>query len=297
MTGVNGLAGDPVHAVLPPPQLRRFRQCVGIGEDEPLEVVVGGWHKHVLLTTDRAFLFPRHAAHVEGFEREVAAYAVLADGGVPLVPRLLDRWRDDEVHPYPFAAVTRLPGTHLDDPVHLFEQLGEAIAAWHELAPPPALAHHAPAPPADHDLPHQRWLHRALDPRHTHDAVEQAVERLAMVDQRRQWSDALEAAAALPHVLVHGDVHEDQLLAEGDTLTGVLDWETARIDHPFFDFDFGEWGTGLWRRHRPEFPTLWGRLWTAYADARGLDLPVEPLVTAFGVRQLLFEAARSRSAP
>lgn len=293
---VSELAGEAVHAVLPPPQLRRFRALTGVGEEEPIEVVVGGWHKHALLTADRAFLFPRHAAHVAGFERELTAYGALADGAVPLVPRLLESWHDEGVHPYPFAAVTRLTGSHLPDPVRLFGQLGAAIAAWHDLSPPPdSLARSSP--PEGHDQPHQRWLHRALDPAHTVDAVEEAVERLAMADRRQTWLDDLQAAAALPHVLVHGDVHEDQLLADGDALTGVVDWESARVDHPFFDFDFGEWGTGLWRDHRPEFPELWRRQWEPYASARGLDLPVEPLVTAFGVRQLLFEAATPRSSP
>ena len=285
------LVGEPVHAVLPPPQLRRFRERTGVGADEPLEVVVGGWHKHVLLTADRAFLFARHAANVPGLERELSAYAALAEGGVPLVPHLLDTWHDEDVHPHPFAAVDRLPGSHLEDPTGLFDQLGAAIARWHELAGPRTAPLAGATPPPDHDLPHQRWLHRALDPATTHDAVEEAVERLAAPDRRHEWDEHLRAAAGLAPVLVHGDVHEDQLLAEQGALTGVLDWETARIDHPFFDFDFGEWGTGLWRDHRHDFPGLWRRMWTTYADARGLDLPVEPLVTAFGVRQLLLDAA------
>lgn len=289
---VSRLAGDPLHAVLPPPQLRRFRVLAGVAEDEPVEVVVGGWHKHVLLTGDRAFLFPRHATNVEGFERELEAYRVLAANDVPLVPKLLERWDDESVHPHPFAAVTRLAGVHLDDPIELFDQLGRAIAVWHEIPLPGAFL---PATvPAGHDAPHQRWLHQALDPVHVDAAVDEAVEVLDASDRRASWFDDLRAAAALPHVLVHGDVHEDQLLSEGGVLTGVLDWEGARIDHPFFDFDFGEWGTGLWRDHRPEFPELWRRLWTAYAGERDLALPVEPLVTAFGVRQLLHESAFSR---
>lgn len=220
---------------------------------------------------------------------------MLADGGVPLVPTLLDRWSDEEVHPYPFAAVTRLPGMHLEDPVALLHQLGAAIASWHSVLLTPAGG--VSAPPPGVRSAHEEWLHRALDPVQTCDAVEEAVERLVQPDRRDEWLDHLSAGAALPHVLVHGDVHEDQLLADEDTLTGILDWETARIDHPFFDFDFGEWGTGLWRRHRSDFPELWRRLWASYADARGLDLPVEPLVTAFGVRQLLYEAAAPRPSP
>jgi aminoglycoside phosphotransferase (APT) family kinase protein len=77
---------------------------------------------------------------------------------------------------------------------------------------------------------------------------------------RRAWPGLARkpnAHTQLPHVLVHGDIHEDQLLALDGQLTGILDWETVRIDHPFWDFDFAEWGTGLWRRHRLEFSRLW----------------------------------------
>jgi hypothetical protein len=47
-------------------------------------------------------------------------------------------------------------------------------------------------------------------------------------------------AAQLAPVLVHGDIHEDQLLADGGQLTGIIDWETARVDQPFWDLDLGE---------------------------------------------------------
>jgi aminoglycoside phosphotransferase (APT) family kinase protein len=288
---VSELTGEPIHAVLPPPQLRRFRELARIAEDETIEVVVHGWHKLVLLTADRAFLFPRHAVHVAGLERELAALAALTAAAVPLVPQLLDRWHDGVVHPHPFAAVSRLPGEPLDDPVGLFDQLGRAIAAWHDLAPPTTLAAPPPVDPA-HVLPHQRWLRRALDPAASADAVIEATERLGLPERRQQWTEQLGAAAQLRHVLVHGDIHEDQLLADADgsTLTGILDWETARIDHPFFDFDFGEWGTALWRDHLPELADLWLAQWEPYARERRLDLPVEPLVSAFGIRQMLVEA-------
>jgi aminoglycoside phosphotransferase (APT) family kinase protein len=72
---------------------------------------------------------------------------------------------------------------------------------------------------------------------------------------------------------VHGDLHEGQLLVEPDAphrLTGILDWQTARVDHPFVEFDLGEWGTGIWRAHRTDFPELRRRAWGAYASVRGL---------------------------
>ena len=94
-------------------------------------------------------------------------------------------------------------------------------------------------------------------------------------------------AAAHRHVLVHGDIHEHQLLVTEGEITGILDWETARVDHPFWDFDLGEWGTGLWRRHRREFSGLWATAWREYAAVRGIDPDPAPLETAFRLRQAL----------
>ena len=74
-------------------------------------------------------------------------------------------------------------------------------------------------------------------------------------------------------MLVDGDIHEDQLLADGGQLTGVIDWETARVDHPYWDFDLGEWGTGLWRRRRCDFSELWARGWRAYAKPARAGAP------------------------
>lgn len=88
-------------------------------------------------------------------------------------------------------------------------------------------------------------------------------------------------------MLVHGDIHENRLLADGGRLTGIIDWETARVDHPFWDFDLGEWGTGLWRRRRRDSSALWAREWRAYAQARRLDVGSGPLEIAFRLRHAL----------
>jgi aminoglycoside phosphotransferase (APT) family kinase protein len=72
--------------------------------------------------------------------------------------------------------------------------------------------------------------------------------RLRWPGRAAAWADQLASAAQLAPVLVHGDIHEGQLLADGVRLTGILDWETVRLDHPFWDLDLGAWGTGLWRR-------------------------------------------------
>jgi aminoglycoside phosphotransferase (APT) family kinase protein len=141
--------------------------------------------------------------------------------------------------------------------------------------------------PRHHDVAHQRWLRRALSPATSAAAAAEAASHLGWPARGPAWTDLLARAARLAPVLVHGDIHEDQLLADAGQLTGVLDWETARIDHPFWDFDFGEWGTGLWRRHRRDFSALWAQAWHAYAQVRGLDPDSRPLETAFRLRHAL----------
>jgi aminoglycoside phosphotransferase (APT) family kinase protein len=278
------VTGDPLWAVLIPPRLIRFRELVQIG-DEQLDVDFTGWNKFVLLAADRAYLFPREANNVEWFERELAAYRALEPIRLPIVPRLLGEWRDETVYPFPFAAVSRLPGTHPADASDLIDPLYRYIAQWHDVEPPELPGSR---PPAHQDRSDNRWLRRALDPGTTRQALAEAVDRLACADRLEQWSERMEVAAQLSHVLVHGDIHEDQLLVVDGQLTGILDWETARVDHPFWDFDLSEWGTGLWRRHRLEFSRLWSVAWRSYAGERGLDPDPAPLETAFRLRHALF---------
>jgi aminoglycoside phosphotransferase (APT) family kinase protein len=277
------IIGPAVNAVLVPPQAERFASLVGTDVSR-LALNVSGWNKLVLMDTDRVFLFPRSAAGVEWFERELIAYRALAGAGLSVLPRLLGRWEDPEIYPFPFAAVTRLRGTAPAAPEDLIEQLGRAIARWHELEPP-TLA--GARPPRHHEAVYHRWLRRALDPATSASAAAEAADRVGRPARASAWADLLASAAQLTPVLVHGDIHEDQLLADGGQLTGVIDWETARVDHPYWDFDLGEWGTGLWRRRRRDFSALWARGWRAYARQRGLDTDPRPLETAFRLRHAL----------
>jgi hypothetical protein len=224
------IVGRAVNAVLVPPQAERFASIVGVDLDR-LVLNVTGWNKLVLLDSDRVFLFPRSAIGVEWFERELSAYRALATTQLNIVPRLLGYWEDPEIYPFPFAAVTRLRGQVPAEPEALIEQLGRAIACWHELELP-ALA--GARPPRHHDAAHHRWLRRALDPATSAGAAGEAADRLGRPARAAAWTDLLASAAQLAPVLVHGDIHEDQILADGDRLTGIIDWETARVDHPFW---------------------------------------------------------------
>jgi hypothetical protein len=119
--------GRAVNAVLVPPQAERFAALTGADLDR-LVLNVTGWNKLVLLDSDRVFLFPRAADGVEWFERELAVYQALAGTRLRVVPRLLGRWHEPRIYPFPFAAVTRLRGAVPAQPQALLEQLGQAIA-------------------------------------------------------------------------------------------------------------------------------------------------------------------------
>src|ERR1700680_1462553 len=155
----SSVEGDPLWAVLIPPRLARFKTLVGI-EEARLEIDFTRWNKYVVLSAGWGYLFPREAINVEWVERELAVYEALEPTGLVVVPRLLARWHDDGVYPFPFAGVTRLRGQRPADASVLFDQLGRAIAQWHELTPPELPG---ARPPAHHDRPDMRWLRRALN--------------------------------------------------------------------------------------------------------------------------------------
>ena len=239
MMGSSSAIGDPLWAVLIPPQLARFRTLVGLGV-APLAVDFTGCNKYVVLSEDRAFLFPRQANNVEWFERELTTCRALEPTGLAVVPRLTGEWHDDAVYPFPFAAVTRLHGVHPTDASSLVDQLGRAVAQWHQTH----LSCPGPGHPRTTTDPTRTGF--TARPSTTQDAAAEAADRLGHRERLTQWTELLDAGARHQHVLVHGDIHEDQLLVVDGQLSGILDWETARIDHPFWDFDLLEWGTELW---------------------------------------------------
>lgn len=233
-----------------------------------------GWSKRVILTTDRVFLFPRDHTKVANLDREAAALGAL--DACAHVPRLIARRQDDRISPYPFLELACVAGSPFYEEVYeaaelsvvldLMAQLGPAIAEWHErstevLAP---ILHTAFPRPAGI---FERGLHD--------DPARLATEAAAVLELsvHPAWIDAIAGVQSLSPVLAHGDVHGEQLMVDSGTLTGIIDWETAAIDNPIRDFNFGEWGLGWYRAHERDFSVLRERLWTSYAAARNVALP------------------------
>jgi aminoglycoside phosphotransferase (APT) family kinase protein len=283
------LAKDaPVLALIAPPRLARFRELAGIGEDDAIGADFTGWSKLVLLTRELAVLFPRDHTQVEALEREVEALCALGPVGLSEVPSVVAVWDDRALFAHPVVAERRLPGAMLDHVVEdidsealagVLDQVMALAARWHQadpglLASRPRRAH-----------PKQARVDAlvAADGIEPGEAAAEVAARLRLPPpQQHRLEAVLERARSLQPVLVHGDLHEGQILVDVDLrVTGILDWQTARVAHPFTELDLGEWGTAAWRGHRRQFPQLRRRAWSTYAAARGLDTDLEDVFEAF----------------
>ncbi len=183
--------------------------------------------------------------------------ARLRPAGVP-VPELLAT--DPAAHP-PFIVTAHVPGrpgsASLDDPREAMAlgadmgRLHRAIAsvATDGLRLPGAWARHADlARVAGH------WLARTSG--------------LLPAATRHRLADSIAVFPAAwtgrPVVLAHGDWAPVNVLVERGSVSGVVDWEFARLADPLFDPAW--WNALVWTFH----PSAWPHAWPSFAEAAGI---------------------------
>ncbi len=273
---------DPLHAVLHEDRLDRFCRRFGLRRDQ-LEADFSGWHKRVILSPQHAFLFPRYHDDVAQIEREAAALAVLDD--LHLAPKLDGLWNEPDISPYPFLQTERRVGTSyaeleddltLDEVGLVLERLGATTARWHAIGSDDlsGLMKTIPAPDGWSGVWLDAQVLRQDLAAHAAQLAEILPDDLApsasWVDV---WHRVLLPLTELAPVLTHGDVHETQLLVDDDLeLLAVLDWDHAGLAHPVRDFNFGEWGFGIFSWEE-RFDILYERYWESYRRARDVALP------------------------
>ena len=265
-------ADDRLHAVLIEPKLARFRELCGVvGVALTASWTAGtgmrSWRR-IASTCFRATLptFLPCCAKPRSWKRSTGAEC--------RCPGCLDAGAIGRSRPTHSFAVSRCPGrtwreletaATLDAVATILESLGGAIASWHRLG--------------RRQLPRRLRRRRDdIDDMLDSDQLWAAAAATARVlglprRQAADWFRELEPLMAMEPVLVHGDVNEGQVVVD-DTLsvTCVLDWERAHVGHPLKDFDFGEWGYGIFA-WEPHFGLLRRRMWEAYVAARGGALP------------------------
>ena len=197
---------------------------------------------------------------------------------VPLPTHAGDTWvaHDDALH----ELLPWLPGVtgtaaRGDDERAWAARLGTTVARVHrDLASLPASLSAAGAPMRlDAVASLEGWVAPALE-RHA-DSLDLPRLRPLLA---RAVEDLGEAEAALPVQLIHRDLHPDNLLYEGDALSGVLDFELACTGPRLFDLAYcgtsvllADWDV---RARRARWPSLFAAMVDACERAGGL-VPAE----------------------
>jgi aminoglycoside phosphotransferase (APT) family kinase protein len=190
------------------------------------------YQKGSVIVGDRFLVkFAWSRAAASGLAVEIGVLTALADGPVaPFLPEVIAASMD------PLLLVTRLvPGTSLFEvagsvsPDRAGRQLASFLTALHQ----PATRDRAEAavgaltgarlPPATTGAL-RSWFSRRVRP-----------EQHRAVIRWCDWTDAVLASPAAPAVLVHGDLHGDNQVWDGDELRLVVDFETVGSAEPEYD--------------------------------------------------------------
>ncbi|GAB3921056.1 hypothetical protein GCM10011575_16740 [Microlunatus endophyticus] len=288
---------NPLDVVLTPPQRDRLRHHLGDADLTGVELTGEGWHRFAILAGDRVLLLPRSPRWVPGLEREAAALPLLEAYDIP-APRLIDRIVDDEFWPFPVTVVSRYDarswaayesGADLAVVAAMLADLGAIVAAYHSI-PVAAMPEPIGAPTPQSPDPFEAEL------RHFVDYLEPGrLEKIAFglaaaagLPGRRaeHWLEVVRPCCDLAPTLTHRDMNEGQIMiGDHGRVVGLIDWESAGVQHPLSDFDFGEWGFGIFA-WEADFAHLRQAFWQSYARNRSGDLPgwqpVHLLMTIIG---------------
>ena len=305
-----------LEAILVGPQLDRFCDEFGLTPGE-LEPDFTGWSKHVIKSPDHVFLFPRHPKYQQSLNFELELYKLLSELEQLPVPRLVRAVKNCELSPYRFGVVTRLHGVLLgtierkvgtEGYLAVLRTIGRLAAIWYNLQ----LGHETDIlKPLSQDMDGDhgdsyRWLYGALGSGSLGDVpglIASSVRELAAGGDKEdfsglnsasttgKWRRALSELAGMDDVLLHGDIHEDQILVRSERdleVTGILDWGNAGLGNPVLEFNFGEWGEEIWR-FRDRFGTFREAIWREYLHVRGLDGPKwESVHLLYTVQELIW---------
>lgn len=277
-----------IFAILNPEQIDNLCKRFNISKEE-LTPVFSGWHKRILIANDKVFLFPREPQFQRGVDIESSIYHEFSQIDAVALPQLIEKVIDPEISGFPFIVTTKLEGKpfseFIDDisieDLELFLlELTNLIVKWHSI-------------PQDmiSSLIKTRFreqesvmnLSTILDYLSVPDRYKEAIS--FVLNELNDYiiftkteieaiSQVVARVSSLSYTLVHGDIHEDQILVEKKEsnlrITGILDWESARFANPIQEFNFGEWGLQIWK-FKNSFAQLRRSIWNAYCKARNIE--------------------------
>ena len=176
----------------------------------------------------------RGALYSSVAEWEHKALVELAGSGLPIPEAIGLHVREHEGEREAWLCMTRLPGEPLQVVIRRAPDV-EARCRWYaavgELA---ARIHATPIPDGLRPDAPFTWFERIL--RRTRRATDRVRQLLTRLDRDRPPDT--------PETLIHGELTLDNVLAEGDALTGVIDWGGAGPGDPRYDVTLALTGEG-----------------------------------------------------
>ncbi|MHA1198030.1 MAG: phosphotransferase family protein [Candidatus Heimdallarchaeaceae archaeon] len=283
-----------VFGVLNLEQFEKFCKRFQI-DSKDIKANFDGWRKLVLYTEERVFLFPRDPRGVEWLDTEITAYEILNKYSNLPIPKFVERIEDEDISFYEFAEVSRLAGisySKLEEKIDIQEvtnlqvNLVNLFAFWHNIPIqqlPLKITQRNIFDPSRYE-----FEIKLLNPATTKEALSYAYQKLLEYSKQHQiditvfseesamkkWEEIISEIVSLDDVLLHGDIHEDQILVrskENMEITGILDWETVWIGNPIWEFNFFEWGYGIWKWW-DNFLDIRRIIWKEYQEKRNLKL-------------------------
>lgn len=256
-----------------------------------------GAHRDVLLADGKVYIFPRAKRYHESMCRELEFLRQAARMERLPMPRFVEMIDCPAAYPAPVGVLSFLEGDNWEDIQESFsweyiqavwDEMLEILLACHALPVKlsPVAAGNPPLPFSETSRM-QAWLAASLDAATAAAAVEglqgelvaTAAElgvdfsAIAGADCLAAWTQTLLQLGNLPPALLHGDMHEGQVLLLPDrrpTISGILDWEAVQVGNPLMDFSFHKWGWGRIWVFREHFAAWRRGLWTRYLAGRSI---------------------------
>jgi aminoglycoside phosphotransferase (APT) family kinase protein len=270
------------------------RRAVGSGIALDERLLEGhGNEVHAITTADGQDLVVRIGHRVgASFESESWPISAARSAGLPVPQTLLvDRAEIDGKH-VPVQVQQRVPGR----PVHrLFDELpdedlttltikaGRLLAALHGIRPP-GVGPIDPQGNTDETWPPPSNAMVAAMVERNRQLAHQGFERALLDAPLEAVTANVELLDEAPVSLIHGDWRTTNVLSDGTSITGIVDWEGSRGGDPAFDF------AGVWTVRSRSGPTSTETLMRGYSAGGGL------IDDRFTLRRCLYRIADLHSA-
>jgi aminoglycoside phosphotransferase (APT) family kinase protein len=204
--------------------------------ERSLEFLGEGWDYAAFLVDESlVFRFPRREVGLPGTEREIAKLPLLAPLLPVPIPRPLHVGRPSDEFPWPFYGAPYLHGAEPDGSLSddtrgaLARPLAAALRALHAPGTLAAVGDGLPVDP----MGRADMAVRVPRTRETLAAITDLWQPPA--DPEELLEEALELPPPEPSAVCHGDLHFRQLLVDGSTLTGIVDWVDLCLGDPAVD--------------------------------------------------------------